>query len=143
MSEKRIVEINGVKMEIDLRTAKIIETYKVGDSIKVLKKTYGNSYDVLPGAIVGFTEFASLPTIEILTVDRSGDVAFLAWNEKSEGIEIAPFNKYEMAFDHASIMARLDSNINDAREKLRMAEQKQSAFITSFAKVFDMDTVDK
>ena len=32
---KRIIEVNGVKMEIDLRQAKVIDNYKVGDYVKV------------------------------------------------------------------------------------------------------------
>ncbi len=31
---KRIIEVAGVKMEIDLRTAKKIENFKVGDNVK-------------------------------------------------------------------------------------------------------------
>ena len=42
MSEdnKRIIEINGIKMEVDLRNAKRIDTFKVGDPVKVLDMTY-------------------------------------------------------------------------------------------------------
>ena len=36
MEEKRIVEIDGVKIEVDLRTAKRIDTFAVGDNVKVL-----------------------------------------------------------------------------------------------------------
>lgn len=32
---KKIIEVNGIKMEIDLREAKIINNYKVGDSVKL------------------------------------------------------------------------------------------------------------
>ena len=35
MEEKRIIDINGMKMEVDLRTAKRIDTFKVGDNVKV------------------------------------------------------------------------------------------------------------
>ena len=42
MEEKRIVEIDGVKIEVDLRTAKRIDTFAVGDNVKVLCKEYNN-----------------------------------------------------------------------------------------------------
>ena len=40
MEEKRIIEVNGIKMEVDLRNAKRIDQFKVGDSVKVLVKSY-------------------------------------------------------------------------------------------------------
>ena len=42
----REIEIGGIKMQIDLRQAKRIDTFKVGDSVKILKKGDRNSsYD--------------------------------------------------------------------------------------------------
>ena len=38
--EKQIVEINGVKFEVDMSSAKIISEYKIGDKINVLVKDY-------------------------------------------------------------------------------------------------------
>ena len=43
MEEKRIIDINGMKMEVDLRTAKRIDTFKVGDNVKVLATEYNLS----------------------------------------------------------------------------------------------------
>ena len=37
--QKRIVEIGGVKIEVDLRTAKRVDSYRVGDPVKVLTKS--------------------------------------------------------------------------------------------------------
>jgi hypothetical protein len=53
MNETRIVEINGVKLELDMRQAKLqsIDTFKVGDSVKVLIKEYGDSYKTHAGVI--------------------------------------------------------------------------------------------
>lgn len=41
---KKIVEINGIKMEVDMRHAKTIDTYKIGDRVKVLVKQYSDTY---------------------------------------------------------------------------------------------------
>ena len=46
MEEKRIVEIDGVKIEVDLRTAKRIDTFRVGDNVKVLCKEYNGDFTV-------------------------------------------------------------------------------------------------
>ncbi|MHC4294732.1 MAG: hypothetical protein ACYSTL_04025, partial [Planctomycetota bacterium] len=50
----RVVEINGVKLEVDLRHAKVIDQFRVGDRVKVLKKKYEKVYESHPGAIIGF-----------------------------------------------------------------------------------------
>ena len=44
MEEKRIIDINGMKMEVDLRTAKRIDTFKVGDNVKVLATEYNGTW---------------------------------------------------------------------------------------------------
>ena len=133
----RVVEINGVKMEVDLRTARVIENFKVGDSVKVLRKKY-SSYEVLPAAIVGFVEFAKLPSIELLTIDRNGEVEFLTFNAGTSDVEIAPFNRYELILDRAEIMDKLDENVNKAQEALRLAEAKRHAFIETIGKAFGL-----
>ena len=43
MSELTTVEINGVKMDVDLRTAKRVDTMKVGTRVKVLTRSYDSS----------------------------------------------------------------------------------------------------
>lgn len=133
---KRVVEINGVKIEVDLRTAKVIESYKVGDSVKLLRKRY-TDYEVLPTAIVGFTEFAKLPTIELLAMGHDGDVCFLTFNEQTKETEIAPFNPYEAAFNRSEILEKLDRRILEAEEALRLVNTKRKAFVECFAKVFE------
>ena len=57
MENKRIVEIDGVKIEVDLRSAKRIDTFKVGDNVKVLCKDYNNQFKVKPGIITDFANF--------------------------------------------------------------------------------------
>ena len=39
-NNKKIVEIDGIKLEIDMRTAKRIDQFKVGDKVKILVKKY-------------------------------------------------------------------------------------------------------
>lgn len=43
---KRIIEVNGVKMEIDLRQAKVIDNYKVGDKAGIMSVDLSSSVKV-------------------------------------------------------------------------------------------------
>ena len=65
MEGKRIVEIDGVKIEADFRTAKRIDTFAVGDNVKVLCKEYDGQYKVKPGIITDFANFKEKPTIVV------------------------------------------------------------------------------
>jgi hypothetical protein len=135
--EKRVIEINGVKMEVDLRNAKTVNSYKVGDTIKVLKKNYSGSYDVHFGVIIGFTEFTELPTIEILYLKdnySSADIDFLCYNAETEDVEIAPVHPYETLFSEASIVEKLDKQISNKEEELRTLRAKKAAFLQHFGK---------
>lgn len=70
MANTQIIEINGVKVEVDLREARTIDTLKVGDKIKLLKKTY-SGHDVHAGVIVGFEPFPDQPAIIVAYVQMS------------------------------------------------------------------------
>ena len=85
-----IIEINGMKLEVDLRQAKRIETLKVGSPVKVLVKGY-DGYKVHAGTVVGFEPFASLPTIIVAYLDidyTSANLKFIHFNAQSKDIEI-------------------------------------------------------
>ncbi len=125
-----IVDIAGVKMEVDLRTAKRVENYRVGTSIKVLKEQYGD-YKSYPGVIIGFTEFKERPSMDIMYFNGS-DVEFVSLHKESKGIEIAPFNKYEFEYQRDDIVYRLDRNVVQAEEALRSAQTKRKVFLDNF-----------
>ena len=88
MEDKRIVEIDGVKVEVDLRTAKRVDSFRVGDNVKILDKNY-SGYKVKPGIIVDFAEFKELPTIVIAVFEEgswssSPSISFIYYNKESE-----------------------------------------------------------
>lgn len=91
---KTIIEINGVKLEIDLRQAKRVESLRVGDKVKILHTPEYGAPAVYPGVIVGFEPFESLPTIVIAYVENKGwgsdpaKIEFLYYNTKSKGFEV-------------------------------------------------------
>ena len=90
-SNTTVIEINGVKLEVDLRTARRVENIRVGTRVKVLQKKYSDSYEIRHGVVIGFEPFLELPTIIIAVAKieyNSATVEFVYFNSKSEGIQI-------------------------------------------------------
>lgn len=131
-TDKRIIEINGIKMEVDLRQARRVDCYRVGDSVKVLVKQYSDNYVTYPGVIIGFTEFQNRPCIDLIYVTRDGDVVFKSYTQEDKDTEIAPFNEYEQLFEKVDIVEKLDRKIGKAEEELRMLKDKKNAFLKYF-----------
>jgi hypothetical protein len=69
----KIIEINGVKFEVDGRTATLrqIDTIRIGARVKVLKKKYGDDYEVHHGVVVGFEPFKEAPTFIIAYIETT------------------------------------------------------------------------
>jgi hypothetical protein len=141
-NSKRIVEIDGVKLEVDLRTAKVIDHYKVGDPVQVLHA--GNDYNsacIKPGVIVGFCEFESHPAIEIMELD----VGYSGANFQTvtiisgakNNVQIAPYNKYEGLISQADTVTRFDRLIQQKELELSDLKLKKKYFIDDFAKAFE------
>lgn len=139
MSETTIIEINGVKLEVDLRHAKRIDNLKVGDTVKVLKKEYGDSYKSLAGVIVGFDAFDKLPSIIIAYIgDRydSSNITTFCYNAESKDIEIVPANEHDLSFDKSEILAKFDKEIAKKYEEIKELESKRKYFLHHFKKYF-------
>lgn len=138
--DNRIVEINGVKLEVDMRTARNVEHYKVGDNVKVLKKKYSDTWESYPGVIVGFDNFKERPTIVVAYIDvtyNEAKVAFLYMNKESKDVEICPMIRDELLFDKGRAIDMLDKVINEAQAKLDQAKLQKEYFMNAFGKHFD------
>lgn len=136
--EKRIVEIAGVKMEIDLRQAKTVESYKVGDNVKILYKTY-SSWTVIPGVIVGFDNFEKLPTIIIAGLESAGyspTIKFFYLNSTSTELEICPANEHELQLEKSDVISAFNKEITKLELQLNEIKQKKEWFLTHFDKYF-------
>lgn len=141
MEGKRIIEINGVKLELDLRTAELqqIDSFKVGDNVKVLVKE--NSYseqEIKPGVIVGFDNFKSLPTIIVawLSVDYSkAEIKYAYINAKSE-VEIVAASPGDVPFERERVMDLLDRDIAAKEIALSDARSKKEVFLKQFGRLF-------
>lgn len=142
MEEKRIIEVNGVKLEVDLRTAKRIDQFKIGDPIKVLKKDYSD-YKSYMGVIVGFDNFEKHPTIIIayLNIDYSGaSIDFVYYNSESKDVEVAPINEFEVPYKKSSIIEKFDRELKKKEEELRELKEKKNYFLNMFGKYFENGT---
>jgi len=136
---KRIVEINGVKVEVDLRTAKRVDEFKVGDPVKVLVKKYSDSYESHVGVIVGFDEFKKLPTLTVAYVEQSYSevkLIFKGINAKSEDIEIAPLQPYDATFDLSKAIATFDNDIYKKEKELEEIKRKKAWFTENYGTYF-------
>lgn len=138
-TEKKIIEINGAKFEIDLRTAKQITEYKIGDKVKVLLKQYGGGYESCPGVIVGFDGFINLPTVIVAYVKKEYNAAplcFLYLNAETKDTEICQAGDDVLLFDKADLIYRMNRDIEDAENKLKDLISKRDYFLGRFGEIF-------
>lgn len=136
---KRIVEINGVKVEVDLRTAKRVDSFKVGDAVKILIKQY-STYESRFGMIIAFDEFKALPTIVVASIkpgSYSSPLEFHYINEKTEGLEICIHDEKDIGYERANILDAFDSQMNKLKNDLKDLEIKKAYFIKMFGRYFE------
>lgn len=136
----RLVEINGVKLEVDERTARTVESYHVGDKVQVLVKSYGSQYEIHPGVIVGFSDFQELPSIQVMYVNTKSwetePLKFVTLNAKTEGIEIAPMTDAQALLDRDDVIRRMDKAIREAEMKLEGLISQRWYFVERFSAAF-------
>lgn len=135
---KRVIEINGVKIEVDLRTAKRIDEFKLGDNVKILKKESGN-FKVLPGVIIDFVDFKELPTIQIATfeVDYWGaKMEFINFNSETKDIEISLVSEHELVLEKDKVIDRLEREISKKQHELDEIVTKKNYLLKHFSKYF-------
>lgn len=126
------VEINGVKMEVDLRTAKRIETLRVGTRVKILRKKWGDTFEVLPGVVVGFEPFRGLPTIIVATVDLAeAKVEFVYYNAKQKDVEMVAAVD-DVLLDRETVEAKFEQAIGKHRREIADIEEKRDYFRRTF-----------
>lgn len=122
-SEKRIVEINGVKMEVDLSTCRRIDEFRVGDAVKILHK--GNDYrsdTIFVGTIVEFVNFKELPTIKIAVFKQdyhgSAEIEFIYYNKNTKEYEIIPAMKSDLTLEKAPLLTNSTTKLKKRKTKL-------------------------
>lgn len=137
-STKQVIEINGVKMEIDLREAKVarVDTLKVGTRVKLLRKDYGGDYKVCGGVVVGFDAFERLPTIRIAYIEGGyidSPLKFFSFNSATKDAElIVDDGADELDFNMATVMGQLDRHIETKRIEHEKAIEGRRLFVKHF-----------
>ena len=133
---KRVVEINGVKLEVDMRYARRIDEFKVGDTVKVLDKR-NDKNELKTGVITDFANFKELPTI-MVAVYKAGDwwnkanIEFIPYNSDTEGIEIVGVSAEEIMVSHETIVNKFDDEIAKKRDELNDLIIKRDTFVKYF-----------
>ena len=140
-NEMTVIEVNGVKMEVDLRHAKIIHTnIRVGSKVKVLAKGGYAGPEVYAGVVVGFEPFTDLPTIIVAYVKSSyasAELAFAYVNTKSaDKWDLVPAVDDELPLNKADIIACFDRDIAKRRTEITDIEVKRDFFVRNFHTYF-------
>ncbi len=133
------VEINGVKLEIDLRTARRIDTLRVGSRVKVLVKTYSD-FKIYPGVVVGFDPFQQMPSITVAYMDIDWSTAalkFIAINAATKNTEIvAAMDADHLELSRDEILAKMDRQIATEEAKLQELTETRAFFLRKFGEYF-------
>lgn len=134
-----IVEINCIKMAIDERTATIqkVDTFKVGDPVKVLIKEY-SSYNAKFGVIIGFDNFKNRPTITVAYVDYS-ELKYVSIHQGSEH-ELLAVESHDLVMEKTWILDRMKDRIIRKEQELAEEKSKYENFIAMFGKYFEKGT---
>ena len=136
--EERIIEINGVKLEVDLRSARRIDEFKVGDSVKVLDRR-NDKNEMRSGVITDFANFKELPTI-MVAVYKEGSywekptIEFIPFNANTEGIEIVGVSTEEIIVSRDTVVQKFDDEIAKKRDELNDLIIKRDTFVKYFGR---------
>lgn len=137
----QIVEINGVKMEVDTRNAKVVhENIKIGSAVKVLAKTGYSEPNVYTGVVIGFMAFSEMPTITVAYVTSSYSNAGLEFahiNEKSaEKFSIVPCYDDELPINREDMIEKFHRQIEQKEAEIREVKDKKAYFLKHFDQFF-------
>jgi len=138
-----IVQVGGIKMEVDLRHAIKVEHYKIGTKVRILKKSgsysSGDSYTTYGGIIVGFDQFEKMPSILIAYLKTSygdAEIEFLTFNSQTKDVEICVADDNFIPFQKSTIIEKLNNKITEAEQSLLEAKAKKEYFEKYFNKYF-------
>jgi hypothetical protein len=137
---KRIIEINGIKLEVDLSTAKRIDEFKIGDNVKVLKKEYNSNYNVYAGVIVEFVNFKELPTMIIAVFKQDyncANIEFINFNSESKDVEITLCSEHELKLEKCRVVDKFNQQIESKQKDIDDLKAKRDYFEKYFAKYFN------
>ena len=137
MSEEttKIIEINGVKFEVDGRTATMreISNVKVGSKVKVLKDD-----TVYHGTVIGFDPFPDKPVVIICYISEgsywsSPSLQFLYYKHDSKEKVVVSPDDDGPSLEKESVVLQFDKEIEKKRREIEELEDKKDYFLRNFA----------
>lgn len=143
MEDKRIVEIDGVKIEVDLRTAKRIDTFRVGDNVKVLCKEYNDSFKVKPGIITDFANFKEKPAIVVAVFNEGSwsstpSIEFIhIYEGMDEKYEIVYADEEELRLSKDGVIEKFEREIQKKKNEWQDLQNQLDYFKKHFLKEQD------
>lgn len=137
-NETRTIEINGVKLDVDLRTAVRVETLRIGDRVRCLVKSY-SGYDLHPGVVVGFEPFQKRPTIQVAYIAGSG-LQIKAFNDETkDDFEIVPALDDTLMLERDHVVEMMQREITRKEVELDESRRKLDYFNRMFGKWFESE----
>jgi hypothetical protein len=136
--QMQIIEINGIKLEVDMRYARRIEELRIGSPVKVLNKGQYGGQTVHAGVVIGFEPFKDLPTILVAYVTdsfSSAEIKVISINSASKDYDIVACVDPDFMVDKAAILQRFDRQIAQKQREIDAIEEQKKYFETNF-KVF-------
>ncbi len=135
MSEQnKIIEINGVKFEVDARTATVrqLSTIRIGAKVKVLKDER-----VLYGTVIGFEPFADNPVVVICYIDSqyyssSPDFKFLYYSAKSKEQVVVSSEDDDAGIERDDVIMKIEKSIAAKQTEIQDLEDKKRYFLAKF-----------
>lgn len=135
------IEINGVKLEIDLRQARRIETLTIGSKVKLLsKKTPYQEAKVYAGVVVGFEPFKELPTIIVAYLKsdwNSCAVEFAYINANNDAFDMVASVDDDLMINKTETLTSFERQITLKRREIEDLEAKRDYFLSHFGKHFE------
>lgn len=136
----REIEIDGIKVEVDLRSVKKIDVFKIGDNVKILKKEYNDTFKTYSGVIIDFVAFKERPAIVVAYFEQDYmgvNIHFETITKDTQGIEIAPCLPHEMTINKDRVIDKFNYEIDQQQHKVDELKAKRDYFIKNFSKFFE------
>lgn len=138
-SHIRVIEVSGQKFEVDLRSAKKIDQFRVGHKVKVLKKKW-DGYQSYPGVIVGIDAFQNLPTIVIAHIENplggTGKIEFSYLNSQTKDVEICPMCEDDIVPTRDTILTYFNRAIENKLKETEELRSKKEWFLRQYGTAF-------
>jgi len=138
----QIVEINGLKIIIDVDKAKRVDTFRIGDKVKLWTKDTYNTNKVYPGVVVAFENFRELPTIVIAYIENSYGTTALKFayiNSGNTNTDIVKAVDNVVDIDKKSVLHHFNSEITKKQQELDDLKCKKQYFLDNFKRYFSVE----